>query len=140
MKNISLLSVLILLSFSCETPIYDELFDYTIEQRIECFCPNVGVWVKLYVESDTVASAYLLSNSQPLNYESFKFYKSIKELFELISEIDTTQYVLRYNIDSIYNYPSYIYIDLKPVIIGNDTFYNADTQSIYFTRNYTKLY
>jgi hypothetical protein len=137
MKQISLFFVLPLFIIGCETPIDQQyIYDYSIEQFRGCFCTNGGIWINLYIKGDTVAAAYKISNDQELNYEEFKYYKSIKGLFDLITNTDTTKYELRYTIDSVKNYPTFIYLNPKPIIIGNDTLIIADAQLSYTTRNY----
>ena len=44
-------------------------FDYSIEQMRHCFCTQSGTWVKLYVEADTIAAAFRLSDNKNLSYE-----------------------------------------------------------------------
>lgn len=43
---------------SCDT-VTDESnnYDYSIEQKMDCYCTQGGVWVKLYITADTVSAA-----------------------------------------------------------------------------------
>ena len=102
---------IVLLIYGCDNFVdSNETYDYSIEQQMGCFCSQGGVWVRLSVKADTVSYALRISDNESLDYEDYKSYKSVKGLFELISNTDTTSYVLNYEMDSLYNFPSYIYI------------------------------
>lgn len=121
-------------STSVNTP-----YDYSIEQQLGCFCPQWGIWVKLYVRADTVADAIAISDNGHLSYEQRKPYKSIKGLFEQLAQIDTALYDVKVTIDSTNNYPTYLYFNPKPVIHGDTTQIIKDAQMVYTTKNFAKL-
>ena len=101
----------VLLIYGCDDSVDSiETYDYSIEQQMGCFCSQGGVWVRLFVKADTVAYAFRISDNELLDYNDYKSYKSIRGLFDLISQTDTNSYVLDYEMDSVYNFPSYIYI------------------------------
>ena len=134
-----LISVLLL--YGCDM-ILDEnnLYDYSIEQQMGCYCPQGGIWVKLYISSDTVSSALRISDKQELPHNEFSYYKPIKGLFDIISETDTSEYDLIVEFDSLKNYPSFVYINPKPIIVNDSTIVIIeDAQIVYTTRNYIKL-
>jgi hypothetical protein len=124
----------------CDTSVNDSnSYDYSVEQKLGCFCPHGGVWVKLSVRADTVADAITISDNNRLSYQEARRYKSIKGLFEVISEIDTARYDVRTTFDSLNNYPSYIYFNPKPIVHGDTVQAIFDAQMSYTTRNYIKL-
>jgi hypothetical protein len=124
----------------CDTSVnQNNSHDYTIEQQLGCFCPQGGVWVKLYVKADTIAEAVTISTNSHLSYEERKSYKTIKGLFEVISQIDTATYNVKISIDSVNNYPSYLYFNPKPIVHGDTVQIIEDAQMTYTTKNYNKL-
>ena len=134
-----LISVLLL--YGCDT-LLDEnnLYDYSIEQQMGCYCPQGGIWVKLYISSDTVSSALRISDKRELPHNEFSYYKPIKGLLDIISETDTSEYDLIVEFDSLKNYPSFVYINPKPIIVNDSTIVIIeDAQIVYTTRNYIKL-
>lgn len=132
-------SVLIVLA-GCETGVNEnKVYDYSIEQQMNCSCPQAGVWVKLYVKADTVADAIRISDNYQLKKEERTPYKSIKVLFDLIAELDTAACMVTIRIDSVNNYPTYIYSNTKPVVKGDTVMIITDAQWSYLTRNYIRL-
>ena len=133
----------LLVVIGCDNLVEEESnpYDYSIEQKMECFCTQAGYsWVKLYIVADTVASAVTIEDNRSLIYNEYRFYKSIKGLNDLVAETDTSTYVLYVNYDPEENYPAYIFIDLKPIVINDTTIVIvADDELAYTTRNYTKL-
>ena len=114
-------------------------YDYTIEQRRDCFCSQSGVWAKLYIKADTVSSAIRISDKYILSYNEFRRYKSIKGLFDEIALRDTARYEVKIVMDSKNNYPAYIYFNPKPIQVSGDTVaVISDGQLSYTTRNYSK--
>ncbi len=140
MKKLGLLPIFFIFLVGCESVLDDPTFyDYSIEQRMDCFCPQARVWVKLFVKADTVATAIRSSDKHRLEYDEFKYYKSATELFDLINTTDTTLNYLNYTIDSVNNYPSYIFINPKPIIINDTTIIIvSDAEVSYTTKNYNK--
>lgn len=140
MKKIILSFIFLIFFIGCESATEQYfIYDYSIEQRMDCFCSQGGVWVKLFVEADSVASAIRISDNQRLDYGEYKYYKSITELFDLINNTDTTFNYLNYTIDSINNYPSYVYVNPKPIIINDTTIVIiSDADVSYTTKNYIK--
>ncbi len=133
--------VFLLLINGCDT-LVDESnsYDYSMEQRMDCFCSQAGIWVKLFIRADTISNAVRISDNKQLTYDEFKYYKSINGLFDLISETDTSTHQLIVTINSEDNYPSFLYIDLKPIVINDSTIVTvADAQISYTTNNYIKL-
>ncbi len=124
----------------CDSPTeVSNPFDYSIEQKMDCFCSQAGYWVNLFITSDTVSTAVRISDNKQLKYNEFKYYKSIKSLFDWISETDTTVYNLIVTINSEHNYPSYIYLNPKPIVTDTITWIIADGELSYSTKNYKKL-
>ena len=125
---------------SCDTSVNNNnSYDYSVEQNLGCFCPQGGVWVKIYAKADTVAEAVTISDNNPLSYQERMRYKTIKGLFEVISQLDTSVYDVRVAFDSLNNYPSYLYFNPKPVVHGDTVQVIVDAQMSYSTRSYIKL-
>ncbi len=140
MKNVLYFLIATTILSGCDNPIdQSNSYDYSIEQKTGCFCPLGGIWVKLFVRVDTIADAINLSDNSRLAYEERRSYKSIKGLFDVTSRIDTAKYDVRIIIDSMYNYPSYIFFNPKPIVHGDTVLITADAQMSYTTRNYVKL-
>ena len=116
-----------------------QVYDYSIEQQMNCFCPQTGVWIKLYVKADTVADAIRISDDYHLKNEERKPYKSIKGLFDLIAGLDTVACMVTVRMDSVNNYPTFIYSSPRPVVIGDTVMIITDAQWSYITRDYIRL-
>ena len=114
-------------------------YDYSIEQRRDCFCPQAGIWVKLFVKADTVSTAIRISDNYILSYNEFRRYKSINELFNEIALRDTAKYEVKIEMDSKNNYPAYVYFNPKPIVNGDTVQVIFDAQLSFITRNYNKL-
>ena len=142
MKNIVyyLLGISILFN-SCDNPVEEVIsYDYSIEQKMDCFCSQAGVFVKLFITADTVSNALRVSDNQQLSYNEFKYYKSINDLYNLIAATDTNEYILIVTQNNEDNFPSYVYVDLKPIKINDTTFVSvSDADYSYTTRNYVKF-
>jgi hypothetical protein len=125
----------------CDTPVNENSsYDYSVEQQIGCFCPNAGVWVKLFVKADTIADAVTMPDNIHLSYEERRPFRTIKGLQELIPQIDTGKYDVKITMDSAYNYPSYIYFTPKAVRHGDTVQVVTDAQMVYTTKNFVKLH
>ena len=114
-------------------------YDYSIEQRRDCFCPQAGIWVKLFVKADTVSTAIRISDNYILSYNEFRRYKSINELFDEIALRDTARYEVKIEMDLKNNYPAYVYFNPKPIVNGDTVQVIFDAQLAFITRNYNKL-
>ena len=93
----------------------NESVDYSIDQKLSCFCPNSGVTVRLFVRADTIADAVDLSNKIHLPKNEWERYKTIKGLFEEISILDTSVFTVKVSYDPVYHYPSFLSVNPKPV-------------------------
>jgi hypothetical protein len=114
-------------------------YDYSIEQQMNCFCPQSSVWVKLFVKADTVADAIRISDNIHLSYGDRKPYKSIKGLLDEVARLNTGTYNVIITMDSVNNYPSYLYFNPNPVANGDTVQAILDAQWSYTTKNYIKL-
>ena len=116
-------------------------YDYSIEQKVGCFyCPESGEWVKLFIDADTIAAAFRILDNYKLPNDEIRNFKSIKGLFNAIAETDTNKYILmvKYNLEN--NYPSFLYLEPKPIIVNDTTtVIIEDAQIAYYTQNYIKL-
>jgi hypothetical protein len=140
MKVSLYLTVLVLFLTGCENSIdVNEKYDYSIEQQMICFCPEGGSWLKLFIVQDTISKAIRISDNQILSYNEFRFFKSIKGLFELITETDTSKYDLTVIMDPTGTYPSYLYCNPKPIVNGDTVSVIYDADISFSTRNYIKL-
>lgn len=124
----------------CDSPVnQNNSNDYSIEQQLGCYCPLGGVWVKLYIKADTIAQAIAIADNRRLSYEEQKRYKTIKGLFNVMAELDTSIYNVKILMDSINNYPSLISFNPKPEVHGDTVLIIMDAQMAYTTKNYVKL-
>lgn len=142
MKTIITFLIVFLFAINSCDNIVDENnnYDYSMEQKIECYCSQGGVWVKLFITADTVSSAIRLSDNFKLDYNNFWYYKSIKSLYDEISETDTIAYILIVEYDTNNIYPSFLYKEPKPIVLDDSTTVTiADAQISYTTQNYVKL-
>ena len=129
-----------LLLGACDTAVNDnDFYDYSIEQQMGCFCPQGGQWVRLLVRADTIANAINISTGSNLTYEQWRPYRTISGLFDEISLRDTSVYEVRVEIDSTYNYPSFVYFNPKPIVHGDTVLTVMDAQLSYSTRNYVRF-
>jgi len=141
MRKIFYFIIVSILFIGCENSVENKInsYDYSIEQQRNCFCPQAGVWIRLFVKSDTIAKAIYISDNSPLTYEQKRPYRTIKGLFEEIAQKDTSTFYVKVEMDSADNYPSYVYFNPKPKIHGDTVTVINDAQSSYVTKNYTKL-
>lgn len=116
-----------------------ESIDYSIDQKLSCFCPNSNVTVRLFVRADTIADAIDLSKKIHLTKNEWNHYKTIKGLFDEISALDTSIFSVKVLFDPVFHYPAYISANPKPVYI-NDTIVQVimDAGFSYSTSNYVK--
>jgi hypothetical protein len=139
MKHFTFLGI-ILMILGCDAVVDDKSsFDYSIEQKLGCFCPLGGVWTKLYVRADTIADAVFLADNSQLTFEERSQYRTINALLRDISQIDTTRYSVIVTIDTIHNFPSYFNFNPKPIVNGDTAGIVVDAQVSYTTRNYFDL-
>ncbi len=95
--------------------------DYSIEQTRDCFCPQGGQPVKLFVASDTIAEAVWISDNTRLSWIEWQRFRTISGLFNEIDRWDTSSsFSVHAEYDTKHNFPSYISITPKPNIV-NDT-------------------
>jgi hypothetical protein len=115
-------------------------FDYSIDQKLSCFCTRAGVPVRLFVSADTIADALIIKENLPLPKDEWKRYRTVKDLFDEIAKWDTLKYTVNVSFDPEYNYPAYIYVNPKPIFI-NDTIIQiiADADFSYSTSNYVEF-
>lgn len=118
------ISIAFMVFFGCANnnpvgSLYPE-YDYSIEQARSCFCPGSGEKVKIFVRADTIAKVILLSNNSNLSYNLWEPYRTIKGLFSEAASFDTSAYNVSVSYDSVFHFPSMIYVGHKPIII-NDT-------------------
>ena len=143
MKNIILIlsTAICIILYGCnESSISgSESIDYSIDQRLSCFCPNSDMTVRLFVMADTIADAVDLSKKIHLPKNEWNRYKTIKDLFETISALDTSIFTVKVSYDPVYHYPSYISVNPKLVYL-NDTIVQVimDAGFSYTTSNYVK--
>jgi len=133
------LAITIVLVF-CDAPgNAKDQYDYSIEQELGCFCPQGGKWVKLFVAADTIAAAQDLASGSQLSNLEWMPYKTVKGLFEEISNHDTSIFEIRITMDTIFNYPSYLYFNPKTIVHGDTAISMEDAQLAYTTRNFIYL-
>ncbi len=89
------------------------LHDYTIDQKLTCFCVYGGQLMQVTVHADTVASVMRLSDSSTVPYS---LCASVDSLFGMIRNSSGDSLVVRYNAD--YGYPEYL--DINPQLHPSD--------------------
>lgn len=116
-----------------------ESIDYSIDQKLSCFCPGRDRTVRLFVSADTIADVVDLSNKIRLPANEWYLYKTIKGLFDEISSLDTSVFTVKISYDPVYHYPLFIYANPKPVYV-NDTIVQIimDAGFSYSTSNYLR--
>lgn len=116
-----------------------ESMDYSIDQKLSCFCPNSNMTVRLYVRADSIADAIDIDKRIHLPKNERERYKSIKGLFDMISKLDTSIFKIEVLYDRVYHYPSFISANPKPVYV-NDSIIQVimDAGFSYSTGNYIK--
>ena len=116
-----------------------ESIDYSIDQKLSCFCPNRDVTVRLFVRTDIIADAVDLSNKIHLPKNEWERYKTIKGLFEEITSLDTSIFSVKVSYDPVYHYPSFLSVNPKPVYLNDTTVQIImDSGFSYYTSNYVK--
>ena len=125
---------------TCDTG-FDEsdLYDYSVDQQMGCFCPQAGVWVRLFVRADTIAHATNISTGSHLANQQLSPYRTVKGLFDEIAMIDKSMFDVVVVMDSTYNYPSYVHCSPKPIVHGDTVVVVAVAQWSYSTRNFVRL-
>ena len=98
-----------------------ESFDYSIDQKLSCFCPFGNKTVRLYVQADTITDVIDISSEVHLPRNEWNRYRTIRGLFEEISSLDTSNYIVKVSYDPIYRYPAYIRVDPKPIYMNDTT-------------------
>jgi hypothetical protein len=116
-----------------------ERVDYSIDQKLSCFCPGAAETVRLFVREDSIVNAINTADKSCLAKEEWNRYRTIKGLFDEIANHDTSIFTVNVTYDPVHHFPSYIYVNPKPVKI-NDTVIQvaADADFSYTTSNYTE--
>ncbi len=141
MKSFFILLIVAVLLFSCNksnNPLSDlNKYDYSIDQVRSCFCPNAGKKVKIFVKDNLIADVINTSNKTHLPENEWDQYKTIKGLFDEISLVDTSRFLLEVQYNSQYKYPNLVSIRPKPVEV-NDSIIGiiVDGNISYSTSNY----
>ncbi len=117
----------------------NESIEYSVDQKLSCFCPFGDRTVRLFVKADTIADAIDISKGIHLSKSEWNRYKTIKGLFEEISSLDTSIFTVKVSYDPVYHYPAFISANPKPVYV-NDTIVQVimDAGFSYSTSNYVK--
>jgi hypothetical protein len=91
------------------------LHDYTIHQKLSCFCVTGGQSMEITVRSDTIANIVRLSDSTALAKNLWPAYRTIESLFSIIATTGSDSVVVTY--DGHYGFPSSLdhYPQLHPV-------------------------
>jgi Family of unknown function (DUF6174) len=124
----------------CENSVTEnEPVDYSIDQRLSCFCPNSDKNVRLYIRADSIADAVDISKKIHLPKDEWGRYKTIKGLFDEISLLDSSVFTVEVSYDPIYQFPSLINAYPKPIHV-NDSIVQIimDAGFSYSTSNYVK--
>jgi len=141
MRSLAFISVAFVLLCGCsenDLLVNDNIkYDYSIEQSLFCYCINRGQKVKLFVRADTIADVVLLSDNSHLPYNSWRQYRTIKDLFNEIASHDTSRYIVKVSYDSVFHYPSYLYINPRTIVVNDSVIIEiADADVIYETQNF----
>ncbi|RPI04102.1 MAG: hypothetical protein EHM64_11060 [Ignavibacteriae bacterium] len=138
MKYICIIIISAFVATSCVVESSKDIYDYSIDQAISCFCPPTGT-VRLFVRADTIADALSLSDNNHIERSQWTRYKTIKGLFDVIAQRDTSRFDVKVTMDPKDNYPSRIFINPKPVIVDSIAVIITDGGFAYETSNYVRL-
>jgi hypothetical protein len=143
MKSFNLVLFAIVLFSGCaknDNSVNNLPFDYSIEQTRDCFCPQGGQPVRLFIVSDTIADAVWIATNEHLTPVEWQRFRSIKGLYNEIAYWDSSSvFQVSASYDSVYHYPTLVSITSKPIVV-NDTLVSIieDANVSYKTWNYTK--
>lgn len=101
----------------------NNLHDYTIEQKLTCFCPTGGLLVQVTVRADTIAGVVRISDGSTLPRS---IYVTVDSLFGIIRNSTSDSLVVRYNAE--YGYPEYL--DVNPQLHPVDGGYLFETSNL----------
>ena len=100
-----------------------DLHDYSIDQRLWCFCPHGGELVRIIVRHDTVAQVTRLSDTTTITYP---YYRSVDSLFAIVLNPGDDSLIVRYN--DQYGYPEFL--DVNPQLHPLDGGYLIETSNL----------
>ena len=88
------------------------LKNYTLEQRLICFCANGGVPMKIVVRENRILNVVNLSDGTSLPSNQWSSYKTVDELFDITRSIKKDSVAsFRLEHDLKYGYPSILFVD-----------------------------
>lgn len=88
------------------------LLDYSLLQSRDCFCVDGGRKFLITVRSGKIASIVDPGNGSPLGGDRWGDFKTIPDLFALVTSIDTTKVAsLQVSYDARYGYPLRVFVD-----------------------------
>ncbi len=114
---ISLIFMIVVIGCSKKDNIVDSIqkFDYSIDQKVSCNCPEVAD-ARIFIVADTIGDAISLSDGLHIPHQYWESYRTIKGLHEFISKCDTSLFNIEVEYDSLQFYPSLIAMYPKPDI------------------------
>lgn len=99
------------------------LHDYTIDEKLTCFCTTNGQLVQVIVRADTVAGVVRISDGSVLPRS---IYITVDSLFGIIRNSTGDSLVVRYNPD--YGYPEYL--NVNPQLHSVDRGFRFETSNL----------
>ena len=108
------------------------LTSYVIDQQSSCFCPYGGDVCKVYVQDNKVIDVITLSDGQSIFAQAPRRYKTVDELFALVSSINpdsVASLIVQY--DTRFGFPAFISVDYSTQI--------ADEEFSYHSQNIQRL-
>lgn len=111
-----------------------DIHDYEYEQKVNCFCtPPANQFHKITVRNDKIVKVINLQTGNQVANEQFNFFKTISQLNDFVKGTDPNDVaVFNVEYDSIYGFPSFIYVDFDSGI--------ADEEIGYETKNLKPLF
>ena len=101
-----------------------DIFDYSIDQSLNCFCVFTGKH-RVKVVDDTVISATANNGQAVENPE--RYFKTIDELFDYIeTSLKSDPYKVEIRYDETYGYPVFVYFDFDKNVADEEMGFAID--------------
>jgi len=103
--------------------------DYSIAQQRHCFCPGTSGWVLITVRHDAIVAISDLATGSPLPQELWAPYRSVEDLFLLVTELESfDQATRRVEYDPKFGLPTKVGVEYDPPLL--DAGYSYETYLI----------
>ncbi len=105
--------------------------NYTITEKVICFCPNAGIDHELFVSNGEIDSIKNSDSKELLTDHSKELFKTIDELFDFLETIDPDS-VATFNVEyhDKYGYPAKFFIDFDERMVDEEIGYELKNLQI----------